>query len=129
MPAFISVSSLLWQQSKPREKLLEAVGGSTAHGTSTAWNHIFSQRREFFARLTMKDGRVIGGYYGEGSFAAYSEEQGDLFLSERWSLDEEHWFEERAEGTGGLWAAGNEIVSIEIYSITDDEEASSDKEK
>jgi len=67
-------------------------------------------------RVTLKDGRVVGGYFGDGSLAGYSEHAQDLFISERWSIDlGSDWFVEAARGTEGLWIARDEIASIEFY--------------
>lgn len=80
-------------------------------------------------RVTLKDGRVVGGYFGQGSLAGYSEHAQDLFISERWSINPANdWFVEAARGTEGLWIARDEIASIEFYerppSETDSEQIS-----
>jgi Family of unknown function (DUF6338) len=67
-------------------------------------------------RVTLKDGRVVGGYFGDGSLAGYSEHAQDLYIAERWSISPENdWFTEAARDTEGLWIARDEIVSIEFY--------------
>jgi hypothetical protein len=40
-------------------------------------------------RATLTDTRVVGGYFGPGSLAGYSEQTPDLFIAERWILDED----------------------------------------
>jgi hypothetical protein len=104
-----------WRRSGVRTGVLERVGVSPAHGVQSAWNDWFARGDTAFLRVTLTDGRVVGGFYGEGSFAAYSEHSQDLFLSQRWELDGEGWFQAPASGTAGLWLSRESVVSIELY--------------
>jgi hypothetical protein len=71
-------------------------------------------------RATLKDARVIGGYFGFGSLAGYSEQTPDLFIAERWVLDEDGWFKERAADTAGVWVSHENIVSVEFYEVPEE---------
>jgi len=68
---------------------------------------------------TLKDGRVIGGFYGRDSFAAYAKDGRDLYLQQRWTLDSDNWFEQPANDTHGLWIPTEEVVSLELYDPDD----------
>ena len=70
-------------------------------------------------RVTLVDGRVLGGYYGPGSLASYSEHDQDLLISQRWVLDEDGWFLEPAPGSLGLWIPRENIPSIELSEAAD----------
>jgi Family of unknown function (DUF6338) len=116
IPAAIAVVGLRWRGSnKMRPFVLNFVGVSPSHGVSSAWNEAFSREGSPMLRVTLKDGRVVGGYFGDGSLAGYSEHAQDLLISERWSIDKNDWFMEVAPGTEGLWIAHDEIASIEFY--------------
>lgn len=115
VPTIISTASRLWEIWPARGWLLQRLRISPTHRTQTAWDHFYSQRQPALVRLTLADGRVVGGYYGEDSLAAYGEQAGDLYLQQRWVLDDDDWFVEPAPGTLGLWVAADDIVSFELY--------------
>jgi hypothetical protein len=66
-------------------------------------------------RATLKDGRVVGGFFGPTSFAGYTAETPDLYLEKRYQLNEKAWFDEPAPGTLGIYIRADEIVSVEFY--------------
>jgi len=123
LPAVIATIGLWWRSSRNvRPGLLKFIGVSSSHSVSSGWNEAFSREGSPMLRVTLKDGRVVGGYFGDGSLAGYSEHAQDLFISERWSIDPENdWFTGAAQGTTGLWVARAEIASIEFYERPPDE--------
>lgn len=117
LPVVIAVVGLRWRSSrKVRPFVLHFIGVSPSHSVSSGWNEAFGREGSPMLRVTLKDGRVVGGYFGDGSLAGYSEHAQDLFISERWSINPENdWFVEAARGTEGLWIGRDEIASIEFY--------------
>lgn len=117
LPVAIAVIGLRWRSSRRmRPFLLHFIGVSPSHSVSSGWNEAFGREGSPMLRVTLKDGRVVGGYFGDGSLAGYSEHAQDLFISERWSINPENdWFVEAARGTEGLLIARDEIASIEFY--------------
>lgn len=116
LPALLAMFGLRWTSSKRmRPRLLRAVGGSEAHNVLSGWNELFSQQGGAMIRASLADGRVVGGFYGAPSLAGYSQHTQDLFISERWELDEDSWFVRAAPGSLGLWLPRESIVSLEIY--------------
>jgi hypothetical protein len=123
LPSILAVMGLRWRKSrKLRPQVLGALAISPSHSVSSGWNEAFSREGTMMVRATLKDGRVVGGYFARGSLAGYSEHTQDLFIIERWSLDEDSWFVERAEGTEGVWIAQDEIASVEFYERPDAED-------
>jgi hypothetical protein len=88
---------------------------STAHSTPSGWDHFFGSDKVAFVRVTLDDQRVVGGYFGSDSLAAYSERSQDLFLEQRWELDEDSWFVRPAPASLGIWLPHDHIVSLEVY--------------
>jgi hypothetical protein len=123
LPVVVATIGLRWRSSRQvRSGVLRFVGVSPSHGVISAWNEAFGREGFPMLRVTLKDGRVVGGYFGAGSLAGYSEHSQDLFISERWSIDPENdWFTGMAQGTMGLWIARDEIASIEFYERPRDE--------
>lgn len=123
LPFGIAATGLWWRKSqKLRPWALGLVGISPAHSVDSGWNEAFSRGGAPMLRVTLKDGRVVGGYFGQGSLAGYSEHAQDLYIAERWSIDPTNdWFLERAAGTEGLWMPRDEIASVEFYARPADE--------
>jgi len=120
LPALIAVAGSLWMSSKRvRPRLLRLLGSSEAHSITSGWNELFSKQGASLVRATLTDGRVVGGFYDEPSLAGYSEQTQDLYINERWELDDDGWFIKPAERSLGLWLPKESIVSLEIYDIED----------
>lgn len=71
------------------DRLLAKINFSYIDRTPSAWEYIFLQRRSYYVRIHLNDGRgVLGGVYGPHSFASTDPNHNDLFLQELWQLDE-----------------------------------------
>lgn len=118
LPVAISEAGRLWMGSKTwRPRLLARLGINPGHSTRSAWNEMFAHEGTAMIRVTLTDGRVVGGYYGPGSLASYSEHNQDLLISQRWVLDDEKWFVEPAQGSLGVWIPASEIASVELTEV------------
>jgi hypothetical protein len=116
LPLAIAYCGLRWRQSTDvRPNALKALRVSPAHSTPSGWDHFFGLNRPALVRLTLNDGRVVGGYFGDHSFAGYSDHHEDLFLECRWELDDDAWFLKPVGSSVGLWAPSSSIVSFEVY--------------
>lgn len=120
IPSVIATISRIWLKSDARGWFIEKSRINPSHQTSTAWDHFFEQRQEAFVRATLTDGRVVGGYYGPGSFATYGEQARDLFISVQWELDDDAWFVKPAEASLGIWLSKESVVSFEVYAVNRD---------
>jgi hypothetical protein len=115
-PAVLALAGLRWHRSgRLRPAVLEKLGIEPGHNVDSGWNEAFSRAGTAMLRATLSDGRVVGGRYGPGSFAGYSQRKQDLFICERWMMDEDGWFVEVARGTRGVWIPRESIVSLEFY--------------
>jgi len=124
LPLLIAHVGLLWRRStKLRPWALNKLRVSPAHSTPSGWDHFFGQNAPALVRVTLTDGRVVGGYYGDESFAGYSDHHADLFLEQRWELDEDAWFSKPAADSLGLWLPPSSIVSFELYAQSEPEHA------
>jgi hypothetical protein len=120
IPATIATVSRLWLGTGIRNWVIEKLRINPSHRTATAWDHFFEQGTEAFVRATLSDGRVIGGYYGPGSFATYGEQGRDLFISTQWELDDDGWFKKAAVASLGIWLPKDSVVSLEVYAVNRD---------
>jgi hypothetical protein len=116
VPLALAEGARRWSRSRVRRWVLRQAGVSTAHKTPSGWEHFFLQGRWAYVRATLKDGRVVGGWFGPRSFAGYTAETPDLYLEQRMELDPEtDWFTGAPDGTLGLYIRADEIVSVEFY--------------
>jgi hypothetical protein len=96
LPMLITELGLLWQSSEDlRPSVLKRLGIDPGHQVQSGWNQMFGRRGTAFLRVTLKDDRVVGSYYGDGSLAGYSAHTQDLFIVERWELDDDGWFTQK----------------------------------
>jgi hypothetical protein len=116
LPGLIALLGSRWMSSRNlRPRLLRLVGSSDAHGSASAWNITFREVGPCLVRATLTDGRLIGGLYDEASVSGYSEQTRDLYLSERWQLNEDNWFVGPMDHSLGVWLSDRSIVSLEFY--------------
>ena len=130
LPGAIAVLGSGWMSSKTlRPRLLKLVGSSEAHSITSGWNELWSKQGASLVRATLSDGRVVGGFYDEPSLAGYTEQTQDLYINERWELDEQGWFVKPAERSLGIWLPKESIVSLEIYDAEDSSSKETRQEK
>ena len=117
LPLMTSECGRWWNSStRLRPRLVRILRISQSHGTRSGWDQFFGSNTPALVRVTLDDGRVVGGYFGSDSLAAYSEHSQDLFLEERWELDDATgWFIRPAPASLGLWLPHNHVVSLEVY--------------
>jgi hypothetical protein len=117
-PGAITVVGSRWMASKSlRPSILSLVGSSDAHSATSAWNQLFDDHGSCLIRATLADGRIVGGFYDRGSLAGYSEQAPDLYMSQRWEIDDNGWFAGPADRSLGIWLSAESIVSLEIYAF------------
>jgi hypothetical protein len=122
LPLVIAEGGRRWQGSvELRPWLLDRAGVDPGHSVPAGWEQLFGRSpgavegHGLLLRITLEDGRVVAGFFGPQSLAGYTAHTRDLFLEERWSLDEDDWFLEPVAHSRGLWIAENQITSIEAY--------------
>lgn len=116
LPLSIALIGGRWYRSRSfRPWTLRKLGVPLGHRTPAGWEQFFLEGEAAMLLVTLGDGRVIGGYFGEESLAGYTAHTPDLFLEERWSLDEDGWFLEPATGNLGVWVKADQIHSFEAY--------------
>lgn len=115
VPLVIAELARRWNASRLRGWVLRRAAISPAHKTASGWEHFFLQGRWAYVRATLKDGRVVAGFFGPDSFAVYTAETPDLYLERRYQLNDDDWFAGPAQGTLGVYVRAEEIVSVEFY--------------
>lgn len=122
LPIAVAELGRRWQKSRRlRPWLLSRLGIDISHGVPAGWEQLFQESPAANAgsglllRVTLEDGRVVGGYFGGKSLAGYAGRTRDLFIEEQWLLNARNWLEKPAKGSAGFWIAEDQILSIEAY--------------
>ena len=87
------------------------------HPDPTLWDHYFSRRENKFMILHLVDGSMLGGYFGPGSCASAYPDQGDLYLSALYQIDENGNFGAPMEDTDGLLIRKDQYTCIELFRL------------
>jgi hypothetical protein len=87
------------------------------HSSPTSWDWFFSNSagNHYYVRFHLKDGKELGGYFGERSFATSSPNAQQIYVQEVWRLDEDGKFVERVEGTQGAVVDKEDCMLIEFF--------------
>jgi hypothetical protein len=130
LPLAIAELGRRWQKSERfRPKFLEWAKIDPGHGVPAGWEQLFLESpgakagNGLMLRVTLEDGRIVGGFFGGKSLAGYTVHRRDLFIEERWSFDDEEWFKKAEPGNLGLWISEAQIHSIEAYEPSSSGEA------
>jgi hypothetical protein len=89
------------------------------HPIGKPWDFVFQQRKWYWMKVTLKDGTVIGGKFGDKSFASSAPDEEQLYIQETWVLDEDGAFIRRKNDTAGVIVVSAEIASIELRDYKD----------
>lgn len=85
------------------------------HPIKKPWDYIFGKREPYWVIVHLKDGRKIGGKFGEESFASSFPAEEQIYMEEVWELDEEGKFKIPIERSAGIIVLADEISSIELF--------------
>jgi len=75
----------------------------------------------------MKDGSVLGGYYGENSFTSNAPAPEQIYLEETWIMNDEGGFVRRKNDTAGIIILSDEISYLELRNDEGDQHAQKEK--
>lgn len=86
------------------------------HPNPTPWDWFFSNSAgNYYVRFHLKEGKELGGYFGENSFAASSPNAQQIYVEEVWRMDEDRRFIERVAGTEGAFVNREDCELIEFF--------------
>jgi hypothetical protein len=83
----------------------------------TTWDYVFRSREAEFVLLRLTDGRFIGGYWGPGSYAGAHPNEGDIFISAVYQVDETGKFGTPVPHSAGLHIRKDSYTSIEFFKV------------
>lgn len=82
----------------------------------TAWDEFFGTRDlGCFVAVTLNDGSIVGGRFGERSYASAYPDPGHIFIEEQWLLNEDRTFREKIAGTWGVILRPSDYKYVQVY--------------
>jgi hypothetical protein len=111
-PVALALSILALRRSKHVKDLLGRL--TRIRPAPTPWDFAFDRGHPYFARVELRDGKMLGGLFGKDSFAAAYPGRQDLFLERAWRLDEEGSFVAEVHDTAGVWLRAEDIRLVEF---------------
>jgi len=85
----------------------------------TAWDYYFSYRQPCFILVHLKNGSLIGGYFGSRSFASAYPDKRSLFIEKVIQIDENGNFGSYVENSDGVLLREDDFEYLEFFSISD----------
>jgi len=83
----------------------------------SAWDYYFDKRMPCFVLIHLKNGRMIGGYYGVNSFATSFPSDGDIYFETVYAVDEKGKFGQPIANSTGALIRRDDYSYIEIFGI------------
>lgn len=83
----------------------------------SAWDYYFDKRHPAFALVHLKNGKMIGGYYGNESYATSFPNNGDIYLEAVYKVGEDGTFGAAVDDTDGVIIRREEYYYIELFKI------------
>lgn len=93
-----------------------ALKGGWLVGTErSAFDFAFRGKQTLWVIVHMKDGRLVGGYFGLNSYATVEKDSGHLYLEELWKLGDEGQFVSPIAGSMGAIFRPDDYDWIEVF--------------
>ena len=84
------------------------------HPTLKPWDYVFRQRKPYWIKITLKNGKIVGGKYSINSFASSSPVKEQIYLEESWIINDKGGFERKKNDSEGIIIMSDEILLIEF---------------
>ncbi|MCH9694149.1 MAG: hypothetical protein K0U72_06535 [Gammaproteobacteria bacterium] len=102
--------ALAWRFLRTREFFQK----NAPHPTGLPWDHVFSKRKSYWIRITLGNGKVIGGRYAHNSFASSAPSKEQLYLEEAWIIDDKGGFVRKKDRSAGVIVLASDISHIDL---------------
>ena len=86
---------------------------------NSVWDFFFLKRSPCFVRGQFKDGSKFGGYVGDKSYITLSPNVQEIYVEQRWELDDNDGFERPLIGTKGFFINRNDCEFMEFFESKD----------
>lgn len=98
------------------------------HPTPRGWDHFVKSNHEYWVLFHLKNGKLLGGYFGGDSYAATFPQEPEMYVEEIWRVNERGQFVEMVEGTLGGVIRLSECERVEFLKAKPEENANGPEE-
>jgi hypothetical protein len=109
------ISPILWPIIIRTILMLNLLKGKIMHPIAKPWDYFFGTGEACYILIHLKSGKLIAGLYGSNSFASSFPSAEELYLEEVWKINEEGEFQDKIDGTSGIWISKESFDYIEIF--------------
>ncbi len=99
----------LIKQKMHLSRLLNHLRILTIHPTQSAWDYLFSKQESYYVIVTMKDDKIVRGWFSDKSFASSDPDNHDLYIEQCYG---DGWSEDPQ--SRGIYIPGDQIKYIEF---------------
>lgn len=103
------------------DQQLDRIGLGYVDRTPSAWDYAVRDRRTKWVKVYLRDGSVLGGWFGTDSFASLYSPRKDIYLEQMWILQNGETFVEEQVNTDGVWI-GHDVISHIVFQIGVDDD-------
>ena len=83
----------------------------------TAWDDFFASHPSgIWVQVVLTDGSVVGGIFGQDSFASSYPEPGHIYIQELWQIDAQGQFVEQQLGSPGILLRPDDYRYVKVFS-------------
>jgi hypothetical protein len=81
----------------------------------TSWDYFFDKREPVFILIHLKNGKMVGGYFGTDSYATSFPNEGDIYLQTVYKINNDGTFGNPINDSKGLLIRKEEYIYIELF--------------
>jgi hypothetical protein len=93
------------------------------HPTARGWDYFLTHHRQFWVLFHLKNGKMLGGFFGERSYASTFPQEPEIYVEEVWRVNEIGQFVEKVPGTAGAVVRQNDWERVEFFEIKLEEQS------
>lgn len=98
----------------------QRLGRLLGYPTKSAWDVFFRRRQECWILFHLKNGKLLGGYFGEKSYATAFPQPSEVYVEEVWRVGEDGVFAEMVPGTIGMVIRQADCERLEFLCVEEE---------
>jgi hypothetical protein len=87
------------------------------HPTAKGWDYFLTSHSTFWVLFHLKNGKMMGGFFGGKSYASTYPQDPELYIEEVWRVDEIGRFIEIVPGTSGAVVRHTDWDMVEFFEV------------
>lgn len=115
--ATLVIAPMIWPFAAHRLLRFAEARRLIAPQARTAWDDFFdAQRSGVWMQVILTDDTVVGGIFGQNSYASSFPEPGHLYIQELWEIDSAGRFVKQEIGSPGILLRPNDYLYVKVFS-------------